>query len=302
MRRSLLAIFVPAILLGASFVNPAFAETNRQAICSASRYCTVNGGNGCGPGATCTNSPALMTACGYEVSDPNGIHSSNEGRCLTATQQTCLTDSGGCLDRDAGAPPASGATTICCSCTNGAQQMCAQFTDISACGNARNSQSYQALISRTPNPVANFNCTGGNLVETRCRPTAQNGICQQGPAPLSSLFPLQPTPPASQPAPIDSTTGNAQRAPGILPQLGVPIPGLTFSAASFSNGRTNSNFIAQYIAAIFRLGTQLAFVAATIMVTYGGFRYLIGSAGGDIKRGKEIIKDAIIGMLIAASC
>ncbi len=35
-----------------------------------------------------------------------------------------------------------------------------------------------------------------------------------------------------------------------------------------------------------------------VMVVYGGFRYLVGSGLGDVKRGKEIILDAIAGLII----
>jgi len=39
-------------------------------------------------------------------------------------------------------------------------------------------------------------------------------------------------------------------------------------------------------------------VVAIVMVTWGGFRYLIGSSFEDVARGKEIIRDAIAGMLL----
>jgi hypothetical protein len=99
-------------------------------------------------------------------------------------------------------------------------------------------------------------------------------------------------------APAGGLTTQANRRPPVVPSLGVPIPGLTLSAPEFDGGQTHSNFIAQYVAAVYRFGLSTVLIITTIMVVYGGFRYLLGSGMGDIKEGKEIIQDAIIGMLI----
>jgi hypothetical protein len=64
-------------------------------------------------------------------------------------------------------------------------------------------------------------------------------------------------------------------------------------------GSTNSvTGLPQYIATGYRFLVGIVAIVATIMVVYGGFRYLIGSATEDVKTGKEIITDAIIGMII----
>lgn len=69
--------------------------------------------------------------------------------------------------------------------------------------------------------------------------------------------------------------------------LGVPI-----------GGQTSVTGLPQYITLIYRYAIGIVATVAIVMVVYGGFRYLLGSAYSDVKRGKEIIKDALIGMIV----
>ncbi len=93
---------------------------------------------------------------------------------------------------------------------------------------------------------------------------------------------------------------SSQKRPfrSITPELGVPIPGLELGAAKQEEGSVTVPFLAQYIAGSYRYAIAIALVAAMIMVVYGGFRYLLGSAFSDVQRGKEIIRDAIGGLII----
>lgn len=56
--------------------------------------------------------------------------------------------------------------------------------------------------------------------------------------------------------------------------------------------------IPRYIATVFRYAIGIVATIATIMVVYGGFRYLMGSTTGDISKGKEIIRDALVGLVL----
>lgn len=58
------------------------------------------------------------------------------------------------------------------------------------------------------------------------------------------------------------------------------------------------NGLAEYINAAYRYLVSIVLVVAIVMVVYGGFRYLVGAGVGGVQRGKEIIRDAIMGMLI----
>lgn len=84
----------------------------------------------------------------------------------------------------------------------------------------------------------------------------------------------------------------------ITPRLGVPIPGLSLSAPTESSGQISIPFLVEYINGVYRYLVGIVLVVAVVMVVYGGFRYLVGASYGEINRGKEIIRDAIVGMLI----
>lgn len=56
--------------------------------------------------------------------------------------------------------------------------------------------------------------------------------------------------------------------------------------------------IAQYIATVYRYLISIVAVVATIMFTYGAFYYLLGTAMPSLKRGRQIMMDAIIGLLL----
>ncbi len=84
----------------------------------------------------------------------------------------------------------------------------------------------------------------------------------------------------------------------VTPKLNVQIPGVTLSPATKEGSYVYIPFLAQYISGAYRYAVGIVLVIAIIMVAWGGFRYLIGSGFEDITRGKEIIRDAIAGMLI----
>lgn len=70
--------------------------------------------------------------------------------------------------------------------------------------------------------------------------------------------------------------------------LGIPIAGVRQVSG-----------IAQYINLGYRYLVSVVLIAAIVMVVWGGFRYLLGSANvGNVQRGKETIRDAVVGMLI----
>ena len=52
---------------------------------------------------------------------------------------------------------------------------------------------------------------------------------------------------------------------------------------------TSVHDLADYIALAYRYAIGIATICAIVMLVYGGFRYLVGSAMGDIAKGKTII-------------
>ena len=91
----------------------------------------------------------------------------------------------------------------------------------------------------------------------------------------------------------------AQPFQPIVPELGVPIPGLEFTPATQQGTNVVVPYFSQYINAGYHYMVGVILIVAIIMVVWGGFRYLLGSADiSNISRAKEIIRDAIVGMLL----
>lgn len=84
------------------------------------------------------------------------------------------------------------------------------------------------------------------------------------------------------------------------PRLSVPIPGLDFKDyPAYRTGNTVSiPFLAAYISAAYKYLMGVSIVAAAVAIVYGGFQYIIGSSMAKIGRAKEIISDAVIGLLL----
>ncbi|MDO8617601.1 MAG: hypothetical protein Q7N87_01770, partial [Candidatus Uhrbacteria bacterium] len=98
----------------------------------------------------------------------------------------------------------------------------------------------------------------------------------------------------------------AQAPPLTKPALGVDIPGLDFGknfadVAQKTEDGVLIPFLAQYISAAYRYLIGVSVIVAIIVVMYGGFLYMVGSAVSDVKRGKKYIFDAILGLVIILS-
>ena len=85
------------------------------------------------------------------------------------------------------------------------------------------------------------------------------------------------------------------------PTLNVPIPGLRFAQGIIvqPGEKTSIPFLAQYIAAAANYLLGIIVIAAAVMIVYGGFKYILASNFESVKGGKDIIKDAVIGLLLA---
>ncbi len=92
---------------------------------------------------------------------------------------------------------------------------------------------------------------------------------------------------AATTAPAPAATAPAAR-PGVFP----------FTLSKPLGTQTTVTGLNDYIRAIYRYALAIVTTIAIIMITYGGFRYLIGATSGDIAKGKEIISNAIIGLLL----
>jgi|GEM_PF-3307436 len=98
---------------------------------------------------------------------------------------------------------------------------------------------------------------------------------------------------------LSQADASAPAYTGITPVLNVPIPGVEF-ATKFENpdGKLRIPFLAQYIAGFYKYLLGVSIVAAAIMMTYGGFLYIVAASAGNVSKGKEYITDAAIGLIL----
>ncbi|MCC7357066.1 hypothetical protein IT408_00995 [Candidatus Uhrbacteria bacterium] len=82
--------------------------------------------------------------------------------------------------------------------------------------------------------------------------------------------------------------------------MNIPIPDLQFGQTTVNrqNNRLQIPYLAQYISAVYKFLLGVSIIAAAIMITYGGFLYIIKSTGASVTEGKTYIVDACIGLFL----
>ena len=81
-------------------------------------------------------------------------------------------------------------------------------------------------------------------------------------------------------------------------QLNIQVPGLTMYDAYEDDKEVIVPALAQYIQALQTILIGIGVIAAALMVMYGGFLYIISGTGAKVREGQQIIKDALIGLVI----
>ena len=84
------------------------------------------------------------------------------------------------------------------------------------------------------------------------------------------------------------------------PALNVPIPGLDWTKYPIvkSGNILEIPFLAVYVGAAYRYLLSITVIVATIAFIYGAFLYLIEQSISGIQKGKKVMTDAVIGMLL----
>lgn len=173
------------------------------------------------------------------------------------------------------------ADTICCRCTNPSDPK----TNI--CINTTASDCVTMPGKSLNANVKKLNCDQV-LGPAQCK--TDGGMCPTSPVTEGLYAPVAPKP---------GTSADIKPAPSLDFTLGVPIPGLTFANNLIEQGGyIYTPYFAQYVAAIYRYLIGLSVVAAAIMLVYGGFKYIVASSGAKVQDGKEIMTDAVIGLLL----
>jgi len=169
---------------------------------------------------------------------------------------------------------------LCCVCTppgNVDAKACVTTAVYKTCDDLRTNTTNESL--------KNAQCDLATLKEEECNaPSVPGGRCPA--APVSDTD-------------FGKPAGYVVQQPALVPKLNVEIPGLTFATKlGESGGFLTIPYLSQYIAAVFTYLVGISSIAAAIMIVYGGFRYIVGSSITSVKRGKEIITDAVIGLII----
>lgn len=90
------------------------------------------------------------------------------------------------------------------------------------------------------------------------------------------------------------------------PQLNVQMGDLRLATEIHTEIRNQQKYLtipylAQYIAAAYKYAIGLAMVLAAVMIAYGGFLYILGSSMQSVSRGKEVITNSLIGLILVLS-
>lgn len=138
--------------------------------------------------------------------------------------------------------------------------------------------------------VDNVICENRKLNDaTECTPVGKgsaSAICQQGPIAAPSY---------------KAATQNAQfsQIPGAPPTQGIEIPKLNYSSKlTINNGFIEIPYLAQFVTAVYKYMLGIGIIAAAIMIVFGGFKFLMAATVQGVKDGKEIIIDALTGLVV----
>ena len=178
------------------------------------------------------------------------------------------------------------AEEVCCRChpaADASKTSCLTIDDTKL----QNADNCATLPTDAKLPSGWGTCDAVKLDVAACKKIASGGggVCTDDP---TSAFAISASAVAKAP------TSSAKPVAPIPFKLNVPIPGFTAPADM-------TNAFSAYLYAAFSYLISIAAIAATIMFIYGAFRYLVGSAAGGVARGREIMTDAVIGLLLLLS-
>ncbi len=205
-------------------------------------------------------------------------------------------------------PVAAQTAPLCCLCAKAGQNVCVNVTLAAGesvgdnCAGLTGTQTYRNMVGDRSGLFEGFSCSAvldaqgctavGTNTSSRC-PAGTPVNLEALPARYTAT-----TTGASAAGTVGATPAARPFQP-VVPILGVQIPGLTFTPASREGTNVTVPYLAEYINAGYRYLVGVIMIVAIVMVVWGGFRFLLGSAHvGNITKAKETIRDAIVGMLL----
>lgn len=189
-------------------------------------------------------------------------------------------------------PRAVLATTVCCSCKGPPDPTTVACLTGDPDKDKFNGEDCTTVVAAAKLPEG-WSCEKSPLSESKCRSVSDGGVCAKPPTSMFTYAAPQSEAPARQGVTtVENVRPKKDGGKGdIIPTLNVAIPGLTFSGGA---GLT----FGEYVAGANRYIISIVAVAATVMFIYGAFLYLVGTAIESIRSGKQIMTDAVVGMLL----
>jgi len=84
----------------------------------------------------------------------------------------------------------------------------------------------------------------------------------------------------------------------VVPQLNVDIPGLSFSEPLQEGGMLKSNFIADYVSAVYKYLLGAGVVIAIVFIMVAGLQYTMAAGTGDTAKAKARIRNSVVGLVL----
>lgn len=189
--------------------------------------------------------------------------------------------------------PASAAQT-CCRCSGPADsdKSCLTIDSSKLSDGQRVTAACSRLVAAVGDALKGWTCEPEPLSSNKCNAVPQ-GVCQKGP-PVDAF-----TAGGNSEAVTKSADATKPPEPAVIPLLNTPIPDFSFTGSAVT--KDTSSLLAQYVAGVYGYAISIVALAATVMFTWGAFQYLLGSALPSISRGKTIMQEAVLGMILVLS-
>jgi hypothetical protein len=147
-------------------------------------------------------------------------------------------------------------------------------------------------LSSSPNTDLKEALCKTETASAKCKKVAEGGICLNNPVMALEFKKTSLTN-------TKATTTAIQKPFNQLEiKLNTDLPNLEFENIGFNEGKVYIPYLAQYISAIYKLSIGISLIAAALMIVYGGFLYIVSASGAKARSGKDIIKDALIGLVL----
>lgn len=87
----------------------------------------------------------------------------------------------------------------------------------------------------------------------------------------------------------------------VTPNLEIKIPTVTFTRALNTEGKLTVNWLGEYITGVYKYLLGIAVTVAIVMIMIGGLQYVLAAGGGDVKKAKKRMTDAVTGLILLFS-